>query len=182
MDAVRTVLGYADYVTLPNDGKRYEILDGELSVTPAPGRMHQRAVLSLASALDGYVRAHALGEVNIAPFDVVLSDPTIVQPDILFVAADRSAAFSARGFEGAPTLVVEVLSPGTAHIDRNRKRQLYARHGVPYYWIVDPEARTIDVHRMAAAGYGVPERFGGAVLADLPPFPGLTLDPATVWS
>ena len=182
MAAVKVVLTYADYVTLPNDGTRYEILDGELFVTPAPSRIHQRAVLRLAAVLDAHVTAHALGEVDIAPFDVVLSDPSIVQPDILFVAADRFAAFSARGFEGAPTLVVEVLSPGTAHVDRNRKLQLYARHAVPYYWIVDPEARTIDVHRLAGDAYGVPERFGGDVLADLPPFPGLTLDPATVWS
>jgi Uma2 family endonuclease len=181
MVAVRVVLTFADYVALPNDGKRYEIHDGELSVTPAPGRTHQRVVLRLAMALDAHVTAHALGEVDIAPFDVVLNDPTIVQPDILFVAPDRSAAFSDRGFEGAPTLVVEVLSPSTAHIDRNTKLQLYARHAVPYYWIVDPLARTIDVHRMAAAAYGVPERFGGDILADLPPFPGLSLDPATIW-
>ena len=181
MAAVKTALTFADYVALPNDGKRYEIHDGELSVTPAPGRMHQRVVLRLAMALDAHVTAHTLGEVNIAPFDVVLSDPTTVQPDILFVAGDRAAAFSDRGFEGAPTLVVEVLSPSTARIDRNIKLQLYARHAVPYYWIVDPGARTIDVHCLTASAYGAPERFGGDLLADLPPFPGLTLDPATVW-
>ncbi|MBM4442782.1 MAG: Uma2 family endonuclease [Candidatus Rokubacteria bacterium] len=178
---MKAPLTFADYVTLPDDGRRYEIHDGELSVTPAPGRTHQRVVLRLAMALDAHVTAHALGEVNIAPFDVVLSDPTTVQPDILFVAVDRSAAFSDRGFEGAPTLVVEVLSPSTAHIDRHIKRQLYVRHAVPYYWIVDPEARTIDVHRLTAGAYGEPQRFGDGDLVDLPPFPGLTLAPATVW-
>ena len=181
MVAVRVVLTYADYVALPNDGKRYEIHDGELSVTPAPGRKHQRVVLRLGAALDAYVTARHLGEVDIAPFDVVLGDPTIVQPDIIFVAPDRSARFSDRGLDGAPTLAIEVLSPSTVHIDRHTKFQLYARHGVPFYWIVDYEARAIEVYRLTGDTYGTPERFGGEDLIDPPPFPGLWLDPAMLW-
>jgi Uma2 family endonuclease len=181
MGAVRVVLTYADYVALPNDGKRYEIHDGELSVTPAPGRKHQRVVLRLAAMLDAHVTSHGLGEVDIAPFDVVLSDPSIVQPNIIFVAADRSTAFSNRGFEGAPTLMVEVLSRSTARTDRGTKLRLYARHRVPYYWIVDPDGRTIEVYRLAGTGYGRPRRFSGDGLVGLPPFPGLTLDPVPLW-
>jgi Uma2 family endonuclease len=126
------VLTYADYAALPNDGKRYEILDGDLFVTAAPSRNHQRVVLTLASSLDAHVRANNLGEVDIAPFDVILSDPNVVQPDIIFVATDRMASFSSRGFEGAPTLAVEVLSASTVRVDRNAKLQIYARHGVPW--------------------------------------------------
>lgn len=175
------VLTYADYAALPNDGKRYELLDGELVVTAAPSRNHQRVVLTLASSLDAHVRAHNLGEVDIAPFDVILSDPNVVQPDIIFVATDRLASFSNRGLEGAPTLVVEVLSPSTARVDRNTKLQIYARHGAPYYWIVDPEARTIDVYLLLEASYRAPERFVADRLVDLPPFPGLRLDPLVIW-
>ena len=181
MAVMRVVLTYADYVALPNDGKRYEIHDGDLSVTPAPGRKHQHVVLRLAAALDAHVTAHGLGEIYIAPFDVILSEPTIVQPDIIFVAADRSGTLSERGVEGAPTLAIEILSPSTASIDRNTKLQLYARHGVPFYWIADYDLRVIDVHRLTPDGYGTPLRFTGNQLLDLPPFPGLRLDPATLW-
>jgi hypothetical protein len=82
MTSVKVVLTYEDYAALPNDGKRYEILDGELSVSGAAGRTHQHVVLRLAAALDAHVTTHGLGEVYIAPFDVVLAETTIVQPDI----------------------------------------------------------------------------------------------------
>lgn len=181
MMAVKLVT-YADYVALPDDGKRYEILDGELVVTPAPSRKHQRVVLRLAALLDTHVTAHNLGEVDIAPFDVILSDPNVVQPDIIFVATDRLPSFSDRGFDGAPTLAVEVLSPSTARVDRHRKLEIYARHRVPWYWIADPEARTIDVHVLAGSSYRTPDQFSGDPLVDLPPFPCLRLDAAVLWS
>ncbi len=178
---MRVVLTYADYAALPNDGKRYEIHDGELSVTPAPGAKHQHVVLRLAAALDAHVAARALGKVYVAPFDVILSEPTIVQPDILFVGMDRVGAFSRRGLEGGPTLAVEVLSPSTASIDLGTKLQLYARHDVSFYWITDYDARAIDVYRLASGAYGTPVRLSGDGLVNLPPFPGLRLDPATLW-
>ena len=181
MASVKVVLTYEDFAALPSDGKRYEILDGELSVTAAPNRRHQRVVLPLGAALDAHVTAYALGEVYVAPFDVVLADTTIVQPDIIFVANDRLGIFSQRGADGAPTLVIEVLSPSTARNDRTTKLQLYARYGVPYYWIVDPETRAIEVHRLAASDYAVPGTFAGNALTDIPPFDGLRLDPAALW-
>ena len=174
------VLTYADYAALPDDGKRYEVLDGRLCVTPAPGRKHQRVVLRLATLLDAHVTVNALGEVDIAPFDVVLGDRNVVQPDIIFVSTDQLPSFSHRGLEGAPTLAVEVLSPSTTRADRNTKLEIYARHGVPYYWIVDPDARAIDVHVRAGTSYRTPEHFADR-LVDLPPFPGLTLDPRVIW-
>src|SRR5919109_1257924 len=149
-------LTYADYTTLPNDGKRYEILDGVLHVAATPGRTHQRVVLRLAGALDAHVTAHEVGEIEIAPFDVILSDPNVVEPDIIFVATERM--------------------PSSARIDRNTKLQIYGRHGVPYYWIVEPEERAIDVHFLAGSSYGTPARFVGD-LVDLAPFSGLRLDP-----
>ena len=181
MTNVKGVLTYQDYAALPNDGKRYEILDGELNVSPAPGRRHQSALLRLVVALHAHVTTHGLGEVYVAPFDVILAETTIVQPDIIFVADDRLTIFSERGAEGAPTLVIEVLSPSTTRTDRTTKLQLYARYAVPYFWIVDPERHVIEVYRLAAGRYDGPQMFGGDDLTGLPPFDGLRLDPASLW-
>jgi Uma2 family endonuclease len=143
---VTTLLTYRDYAALPDDGRRYEIHDGVPSVTPAPGTAHQRISRSLFVALHLHVTTQRLGEVFSAPMDVILSDPSIVQPDILFIARERSDAISVRGIEGAPTLAVEIVSPHSRGIDRQRKIDLYARHGVPHYWIVDPEARSVEAY------------------------------------
>jgi Uma2 family endonuclease len=105
----------------------------------------------------------------------------VVQPDVFYIAADRLAIISERGIEGAPTLVVEVLSPSTAHLDRGRKMTLYAEHGVPYYWIVDPESRSIEAYALTGATYAPAGRVMGEP-APLPPFTDLTIDPAAIWS
>ena len=150
---MRVVLTYADYVALPNDGKRYEIHDGELSVTPAPGRTHQRLVLELASLLNTHVKARGVGEVYVAPFDVILDTTTIVQPDVVCIARDCLDRVSERGVDGAPTLAVEIISPSTVQIDRGTKLQLYARYRVPYYWIVDSVARTVEAYTLRLDAY-----------------------------
>lgn len=179
--ATRVILTYADYTAIPNDGRRYEIHEGELAVTPAPGTRHQQVSRNLLVVLHTHVGRHALGEVLVAPVDCILDDTTVVQPDLVFVARHRLAALSARGIEGAPSLVVEVLSPGTAKVDRGVKAQLYARHGVPHYWIVDPEARVIEAHALHGGAYEPAGRLDGARPTALPPFPDLALDPATLW-
>lgn len=137
--------------------------------------------LRLASALDAFTTAARLGQVYIAAVDVILFDTTIVQPDVIFVAVDRFSQLSRRGVEGAPTLAVEILSPFSIRNDRTTKFQLYARYGIAYYWIVDQDRRTIEVYRLESHGYGEAETFGGDQLVDLPPFPGLRLDPAMLW-
>ena len=177
----RALLTYSDYAALPDDGRRYELHHGELTVTPAPGLRHQRVDIALGSRLYNHVRARGLGEVLPAPTDCILSDITVLQPDLLYVATDRLAIISERGIEGAPTLVIEVLSPSTARLDRDRKMRLYAEHGVPYYWIVDPEARSIEAFALAGAAYAPAARLTSEPAA-LPPFSDLTLDPASIWS
>jgi Uma2 family endonuclease len=102
---------------------------------------------------------------------------TVVQPDVFYIATDRLAIISERGIEGAPTLVVEVLSPSTAHLDRDRKMKLYAEHGVPYYWIVDPESRSVEAYALIGAAYALAARMSNEPAA-LPPFIDLTIDPA----
>lgn len=172
---------YEDYVALPNDGQRYEIHDGEVSVTPAPGTRHQGVSIRLASLLFSHVSARALGEVYNAPVDVILDRHTIVQPEIVFVAGARLGIVAERGIEGAPTLVVEILSASTARIDRATKFQLYARFGVPHYWIVDPEARTVEAYALGASGYGLALHATGSEPVSPPPFEGLALVPASLW-
>ena len=175
----RVGLTYRDYAALPDDGRRYELHWGELSVTPSPGTRHQGAVLALGSRLYEYVKSRDLGRVFVAPTDCILSDMTVVQPDVLYVAADRLSSISERGIEAAPTLAVEVLSPSTTRIDRERKVRLYAEYGAAYYWIVNPIDRTLEAYRLVGGAY-VPAGSVTNEPAALPPFADLQIDPATL--
>src|SRR3990172_513522 len=136
---MRVVLTYRDYEALRAEGGRYELHDGELFVTAAPGLLHQRLVGALFALLRQHVLERGLGEVFVSPLDCILSDTTVVQPDIVYIESGRSSLVSARGIEGPPTLAVEILSPSTREVDRGTKLQLYSRYGVPHYWIVEPD-------------------------------------------
>ena len=177
----RAVLTYRDYAALPDDGRRYELHQGELSVTPAPGTRHQGAVLALTVLLYEHVKSRGLGRVFVSPTDCILSDVTVIQPDVLYIATDRLSIISERGIEGAPSLVVEVLSPSTARLDRDRKLTLYAEHGVPYYWIADPESRSVEAYTLTGTVYALAARVIGERAA-LPPFTDLMVDAASIWS
>ena len=135
---------YADYLETSDD-ERYELLHGELVMAPAPREIHQYFLINLIIAIGAFVKKHKLGKVYSAPFDVVLSDENVVQPDLLFVSTARQHIITPDNIQGAPDLVVEILSPSTAERDRIVKSDLYAQHGVHEYWIVDPDARTITV-------------------------------------
>ena len=135
---------YQDYLQLP-DESRYEILDGDLQMSPSPTERHQQAVGNLYEVFARFVRERRLGRVLIAPFDGILSETVVVQPDVLFVSRDRAAIVRENGVFGAPDLVIEVMSPATAQRDRTVKAKLYARAGVKELWLVDPDGRTIEV-------------------------------------
>src|SRR5260221_9129763 len=126
----RYPMTYAEYCLLPDDGNRYQVLEGELIVSPAPRLLHQDIVLQLALLLSGHVKARNLGKVYVAPVDVILGPTTVVQPDILFVRGEHMEIVTDQNIQGPPDLCVEVLSPGTESIDRERKKTLYARFGV----------------------------------------------------
>lgn len=177
----RALLTYRDYAALPDDGRRYELHDGELSVTPAPGTRHQRAIGALHVLLRAHIEAHRLGEVFLSPVDCILSDTTVVEPDLVYLDPTRAYLVSERAIEGPPTLVVEVLSPSSTSIDRNRKRELYARHGIPHYWIVDAEAGTIEAYGLDEGRYTLLMRVSGTESITLPPFPDLAFAPASLW-
>jgi Uma2 family endonuclease len=137
---------FADLKETPDDGRRYEILEGDLFVTPPPNADHQMSVLKLARLMADYVEDRGLGLVLISPFAVRLGESDVPEPDVLFLSKERLPLLKKDCVDGAPDLVVEVLSPGTQHVDRTKKRDLYRRAGVREYWIVDPEARIVEVH------------------------------------
>ena len=181
MPPLSVVLTYREYAAIPADGRRYEIHEGELSVTPAPTPRHQRIARALFQAIHQHVSSRALGEVFFAPLDVILSETSVVQPDLVYLDRSRLAAVSDRGVEGPPTLVVGILSPSTVLIDRSTKHQLYARHGVPFYWVVDPEARAVEAFTLGPGGYSLAARGLGPDPIGPPPFPDLGLIPASLW-
>ena len=138
-------LTYQDYINLPESDTRYELIDGELYVAPSPTTAHQTILLELIAALRAFVKTSDLGRVFVAPLDVILSNEDVLQPDILFVSKNRENIITEINIQGAPDLVVEILSPGIADRDRTIKRARYFIHGVQEYWIVDPQAKTIEV-------------------------------------
>ena len=177
----RAVLTYRDYEALPSDGRRYEIHDGELSVTPAPTPQHQIISINLVRALIQHVPAVAPGMLLYAPLDVILADSTIVQPDVVHLAPDRLHLISRRGIEGPPTLAVEILSPSTRTIDRVTKHRLYERYRVPYLWLIDPDARAIEAFTLHRDRYVLTVSAAGSEPLDLLPFAGLGLIPDALW-
>jgi Uma2 family endonuclease len=179
--AGKIVLTYEDYCALPDDGRRHEILDGELYMTPSPSRSHQRFAINLAVVLHAYVRECNAGEVFIAPFDVILAKTTVVVPDLSFVSRERLGIVTDRGVEGAPDLVVEILSPDSARRDRVDKAQLYARHGVSHYWLVDPDAKTFEAFELDEGRYYLKANLTGDAIFTPSMFPGLTISLRSLW-
>ncbi len=147
---------YAEFARLPDDGNRYEVIAGELYVTPSPNPIHTRIAFKLAVLLEDFAAEHGLGWVTTAPTDVLFGPGDYVQPDVIFLRADKAGSVTDRGIEAAPDLVVEVLSPSTALRDRGLKRQRYGALGVREYWIVDPENRRIESYALAAAPGSLP--------------------------
>jgi len=151
---VRTLkLTYEDYLHLPEDGKRHELIEGDHYVTPSPTPRHQLVLARLGGILYAYLREHPLGNIYPAPLDVVLSDTDVVQPDLLFLAGGRQDLVTESNLRGAPDLVVEVLSESTRRTDEITKRHLYERHGVGEYWVIDPVLETVKVYRLAEEGF-----------------------------
>jgi Uma2 family endonuclease len=181
MAAQRVILTYRDYETLPDDGRLYELHEGELWVTPAPTPQHQRVSRHLFRPIDQHVTARRLGEVFFSPIDVILSDTTVIQPDLVFLDTTQIGRISSRGIEGPPTLAIQVLSRSTAQINRTIHLHLFAKHGVPFYWIADPETRAIEVYVLREGGYDLHVRATGPDPVILPPFPDLPIIPDSIW-
>lgn len=171
-----------EYMQLDDD-RRYELLHGELLVTPAPASIHQHFITQFGAEIAIHVRNHNLGRTFQAPFDVVLAEDTVVQPDLTFVAADRvDEILEERGAYGAPDLVVEVLSPSTERRDRIGKRRIYANQGVEWLVFADPPSRVVEAFHLEASGkYLLEATFEPDETFAIDLFPDLAVDLADVW-
>jgi len=136
---------YEDYAAIPDDGKRYEVVNGVLFMSPSPDQQHQDTVGAIFAYLWNHINLGMLGRVYIAPFDVELTSHTICQPDVLVILNANMSKISGKRIMGAPDLVIEVASPSTARYDRREKLDAYARSGVTEYWIAEPTSCTIEI-------------------------------------
>ncbi len=148
-----TRLTVDDFMLLPDDGKRHEIIDGVHYVTPSPVTRHQAILGRLHLSLGNFLAEHPqLGRVFFAPFDVIFTRWDVVEPDLMVIAGDQLDILTAKNVQGAPAIVVEILSPGTRKVDEQIKRRLFDRGGVREYWLIDPELDLVKVHRREEDG------------------------------
>jgi Uma2 family endonuclease len=171
---------YSDLVALPDDHLRHELIDGEHFVTPSPAIPHQVILWNLTEALGPYLRANPNGTALTGPVDVKLSPYTVLVPDVVYFTAERFAqVVNEKHATAAPDLVVEILSPGTRHRDKGRKRAVYDREGVREYWMVDPEARSVTVLRRPRSDAGLTDvtvlTLAEGGILESPLFPGLQI-------
>lgn len=163
-----------EYRELPRDGKRYQLIEGEIDVTPAPRPRHQLIVGRVFAALHAFGQTGA-GLAFVSPVDVVLDEHSVVQPDLLFVRPGNREIVHDDALHGAPDLVVEVLSPSTRRTDVLVKARLYARFGVPAYWIVDPDLDRLEAFRLEEGAYSLKASATSPDVFRPADFPGLEL-------
>jgi Uma2 family endonuclease len=181
MELERRRVRYDDLAQMPEDGRRYELYDGEAFVVPSPILLHQVVTMRLWRILDDYA-AIAGGLAVASPIDIVFSDYDVVQPDIVFLTAFSMRTVSLmKPVRQSPDLAVEVLSPSTASNDRGQKMRMFQRYGVPEYWIVDPIAETIEICRLTESAYALVGMFSGGEKMHSSALPDLTLVPSSVF-
>jgi len=171
---------YQDYLQLPED-HRYEIVNGDPYRLSASTPYHQKVSRNIGFQLHQYVTEKDLGETLKAPCDVLLFETDVVQPDILFISKDHLSIIKETNIQGAPDLVVEILSPASEKRDRGAKHKLYARAGVTEYWIVDPTAKTVEVFSLGETGYQRINLFNHADILCSPLIPGLSMSLSDVF-
>jgi Uma2 family endonuclease len=164
-----------DFRALPAGPPYYQLINGELIMSPSPSRYHQKILLNLALILGNYLKTNPIGEVYTAPFDVYLTDDNAVEPDIVYVANANAHILTEAGVEGAPDLVAEILAPSTGRYDREDKRKVYAQTGVKELWLIFPKAQKIEVYYLQErSDTPVATHIGETVFSSLL-FPGLEL-------
>jgi Uma2 family endonuclease len=175
---MRAKLAYSDIPVSP-DGRRYELVRGELYVTASPSPLHQRVSKRLQVVLMAYFEGRALGEVFDAPIDLLLTDHDVLVPDLLVVADPKLV--SDRAIEGPPLLVVEILSPSTRLIDQRVKARCYAKHEVLHYWLVDPDRQRVECFELNGQIYRSVAHVEGEDVLKHPTWPDLTVDLGALW-
>jgi Uma2 family endonuclease len=176
-------LTYDDYVLIPEDGRRHEILDGEHYVTASPFYRHQRASGRLHGSMEPFVYERKLGVVLSAPMDMILSPHDVAQPDLLFISNARMGIVTWKNIQGAPDLVVEILSDGTRRQDEGVKLDRYDRFGVREYWTIDPDERSTRIYRRTGDRFRLAEELSAASgdVLTTPLLPGLEIPLATIF-
>jgi Uma2 family endonuclease len=178
-----TKLTYADYLRLPDDGLRHEIIDGEHYVTPAPTVRHQEISGRLFYQIQQYLERQPIGKLFYAPLDALLSEFDIVVPDLVYISNERSSFLTAKNLQGPPDLVIEILSPSTKHRDLGIKRDLYGRVGIQEYWLVDQMQEVVDVCRSESGlTFAAPVKYAKNAILKSPLFPGLELSLGRVFA
>jgi Uma2 family endonuclease len=181
--APATKLTHADYLLFPDDGKRRELIDGEVYVMTSASLRHQVILRNIFRELDGWARERGVAQVFFAPLDVIFTDHDVVEPDLILVREERREILQ-DWVRGVPELLVEIVSPSNRRHDEVRKRDLYDRVGVEEYWVVDPEVETVKVYRREGGGYGrarLASLHGGDALTS-PLLPGLEIPLSTVFA
>jgi len=152
-------LTYDDYLKM-DDGLRYELIEGELILTPSPNLWHQHLASNIEALLREHVKRYNLGLVLDAPFDVVPAENVVLQPDVMYISRESYRLLTENSLKGVPDLAVEVLSPSTTRRDRLHKSRLYLRYGVKEYWVVDPDAQTLEVYSAQENGWLLAGSYG----------------------
>lgn len=165
---------YEDYLKIPDD-KRYELINGELLMTPSPVPKHQLVSSELYSRLKDFVLKNDIGKVIYAPCDVYFDEENVVQPDILFISKNRLNIIGEKNIQGAPDLVIEIISENSVYRDMVQKKRLYARFGVREYWIVIPEEEEIEIYLLKDNTYQHHKTYGKANTLESPSLKGLTI-------
>ncbi len=162
-----------DYRELPDAPPYYQLIEGELYMSPSPNWFHQEIVTNLARIFLQYLNQHDIGKIFFAPLDTFLTDLNVYQPDVMFISHERKSILKEDGVDGAPDFVVEILSPRTAKYDRGAKRDIYGRTGVQELWIVDPELKAVQVYRFAESADAPFATYTGKQKFSTPVFPDL---------
>jgi Uma2 family endonuclease len=164
---------YKEFAELPDDGKRYELIEGELILNASPVTRHQQIVRRILASLDRYFMDHGGGEVFVSPLDVVLADDVVLEPDLMVIRSERMSIVAKKNIQGAPNIVIEVLSESTRRKDQIIKRKLYERFGIDEYWLVDPDHDNFTIYRRSGTAFA---RVEAAGTITSPLLPGFTLD------
>lgn len=170
----------ADLAEIPDDGRRFEVVGGELVVSPSPSLRHQRASFSLTHKIEDHVARTNCCLAFAAPFDVALSEHDLLQPDLCVVLRENAGRLTRSGIDGPPDLIIEIISPASARMDRIRKSATYATFGVPEYWIVDPDAQTIVAQVLVEGQYQPIESDDGQIRSRA--VAGLVIDPVEIFA
>ena len=182
--AIRGRFRADDIFDTPDDGKRYEVIDGDLYVTTAPDLDHQEPITELIGLIVPYLRRRPRGErgkLFTSPVGLILDEENGLQPDLVYVSPARRGILTRRGIRGVPDLVLEVLSPGTESTDRGVKMRRYAAAGVAHYWILDPATRVLEEYRLGEGGYRLTGTSGPGAVFRPEIFPGLEIPIDELW-